>query len=104
MCEYCEICCVCIEKERNHYGLANLISHSAVFRLYEVVGDCKVDGCPCYSDGDAMCLDCKNWLCKHHWDEAVKSQPIINEHAIKQCQACTLEHMSILNKIAKQSK
>ena len=104
MCEYCDICCVCIEKKKNDYGLANLISESADDLLYEVVDNCKVVGCPCKSDGDAMCLDCENWLCKHHWDEAVKSQPIINEHAIKQCQACTLEHMAILNKIAKQSK
>ena len=104
MCEYCHMCCVCIEKKKNDYGLANLISESAVSRLYEVVDNCKVVGCRCESDGDAMCLECENWLCKHHWDEAVKFQPIINEHAIKQCQACTLEYMSILNKIAKQSK
>ncbi len=93
MCVYCSMCCVCFEKDENSTGLAHLISKSEVVMLHEVAKSCVVANCPCGNDGDAMCLECENFLCKHHWDEAIKSQPIINTHAIKECQACTLSNI-----------
>ncbi len=90
MCAYCSMCCVCYEKEENWTGLAHLLSKSEDIKLYEVIDVCKVDKCPCGVDWDAMCFECENFLCKHHWEEAIQSQPIINKHAIKECQSCTL--------------